>query len=126
MKMFKTIMALVLGAFLLSGTAACTKVPAGNVGVKVYLLGSSKGVDHEVLGPGRYWVGWNQDLYLFPTYTQNYTWAVNSEGGDESIDFGTVEGMNVNSSPNGWYFAYRTVEQYNYIENPTHIGYDYL
>jgi hypothetical protein len=32
--------------------AACSKVPAGNVGIKVYLLGGDKGVDHEELGPG--------------------------------------------------------------------------
>lgn len=52
------------------GLAACSKVPAGNVGVKVYLLGNSKGVDSEVLGTGRYWIGWNEELYLYPTFTQ--------------------------------------------------------
>lgn len=62
-----------IGAALMFGTAGCSKVPAGEVGVKVYLLGTDKGVDHEVLGPGRYWIGINQDLYLFPIFTQNYT-----------------------------------------------------
>lgn len=52
------------------GITACSKVPAGNVGVKVYLLGNSKGVDSEVLGTGRYWIGWNEELYLYPTFTQ--------------------------------------------------------
>lgn len=83
-----------LGAF---GTTGCSKVPAGNVGVKVYLLGGSKGVDTEQLGPGRYWIGINEELYLFPTFTQNYTWAKTGDDGDESISFQTVEGLSVNA-----------------------------
>lgn len=81
-------------------TAACSKVPAGNVGVKVYLLGGEKGVDSEVVGPGRYWVGLNEDLFLFPTFTQNFVWTQDSQPGsetDESISFQTVEGMSVNA-----------------------------
>lgn len=80
--------------------SACSYVPAGNVGVKVYLLGGSKGVDTEVLSPGRYWIGWNESLYLFPTFTQNYVWtAGNDEGSpnDESFSFQTVEGLSVNA-----------------------------
>lgn len=80
--------------------AACSTVPSGHVGVKVYLLGSSKGVDTEELGVGRYWIGINEELFLFPTYTQNYTWtkapdATGTE--DESITFQTMEGMSVNA-----------------------------
>lgn len=76
----------------------CTKVPAGNVGVKVYLLGTEKGVDSEVVGVGRYWIGVNEDLYLFPTFTQNYVWTQDvAEGSpnDESFQFQTMEGMAV-------------------------------
>lgn len=80
---------LIAGAAVLA-LAACSKVPAGNVGVKAYLLGGSKGVDTEELGPGRYWIGVNEELYLFPTFTQNYTWQ-----GAESISFQTVDGMAV-------------------------------
>jgi len=76
------------------------KVPAGNVGVKVYLLGSNKGVDSEELGPGRYFIGWNEELYLFPTFTQNYVWTVEPDetgNEDESISFQTAEGLTVNA-----------------------------
>lgn len=83
---------------------ACSKVPAGNVGIKVNLLGGAKGVDTEELSPGRYWIGVNEELYLFPTFTQNNVWAApakdssgNPTGDDESITFQTVEGMNVNA-----------------------------
>ena len=73
---------------------ACDKVPTGNVGVKVYLLGSDKGVDSEVLTPGRYWIGFNQELYLFPTFTQTYTWEKTNY---QEINFQTIEGLEVSS-----------------------------
>lgn len=75
--------------------AACSRVPAGNVGVKVYMLGSEKGVDSEVLTPGRYWIGFNEELFIFPTFTQNKTWEPErgSEGRNNAFTFQTVEGM---------------------------------
>lgn len=90
-----------VAAILLTG---CSKVTAGHVGVKVHLLGASSGVDSEELGPGRYWIGINEELYLFPTFTQNYTWTSKPiagdfglELGDESLDFQTIEGLKVNA-----------------------------
>ena len=80
--------------------SGCSKVPAGNVGVKVYLLGGEKGVDSEVLRVGRYWIGINEDLFLFPTFTQNYVWTKDATEGsptDESITFQTQEGLGVNA-----------------------------
>lgn len=86
---------LAISAALLFSVAACSKVPAGNVGVLVHLLGGSKGVDTETLGVGSYWIGWNEDLYLFPTYMQNYVWTQDPNEGsknDESISFQTADG----------------------------------
>ncbi|MBH3412749.1 SPFH domain-containing protein [Pseudomonas putida] len=68
----------------------CSKVPAGNVGVIVNLYGSEKGVELKEVGTGKYWVGINEELYLFPTFTQTETWT-----GAETITFQTVEGMKV-------------------------------
>lgn len=85
---------------LVFALVGCSRVPAGNVGVKVYLLGTSKGVDTEELGPGRYWIGMNEELYLFPTFTQNYTWTRDPDDTgdeDESISFQTSEGLVVNA-----------------------------
>lgn len=93
----KKVLALGLAAGAL---AACSTVPAGHVGVKVYLLGGSKGVDSEELGVGRYWIGMNEQLYIFPTYMQNYTWTRDPDATgneDESISFQTVEGMTANA-----------------------------
>jgi regulator of protease activity HflC (stomatin/prohibitin superfamily) len=67
MKKFLAVLSIV---FMAVFSTACSKVPAGNVGVKVYLLGGEKGVDSEVLGTGRYWIGPNEDLFLYPTYSQ--------------------------------------------------------
>lgn len=92
----KTLMVLCF-ALLLS---ACSRVPAGNVGVKFDLYGGDKGVTGEVVGPGRYWLGWNEELYLFPTFTQNYVWTAGNDNGspnDESISFQDKEGIQINA-----------------------------
>ena len=80
--------------------SACTKVPAGNVGVKFDLYGGDKGVTGEVVGPGKYWLGWNEEMYLFPTFTQNTVWTKDSAPGsetDESITFQDKEGTQINA-----------------------------
>lgn len=89
-----------LAVFALAALAACDQVPVGYVGIKVHQLGGSKGVDQEVVTPGRVWVGWNEVLFVFPTFTQNYMWdaaKTKESPGDESITFQTREGLNVNS-----------------------------
>ena len=91
---------IVLRAVLAGSVAACSYVPSGNVGIKVNLLGSEKGVESEVLGVGRYWIGWNEELYVFPTFMQNYVWTAGVDEGspnDESISFQTADGMTANA-----------------------------
>jgi regulator of protease activity HflC (stomatin/prohibitin superfamily) len=81
---------------LFVGTGCLDRVESGYVGVKVYTLGSDKG-EIEVLGTGKYYIGWNEELHRFPVFQQNYTWEKSSKDGgvDESIVFQTVEGMQV-------------------------------
>jgi regulator of protease activity HflC (stomatin/prohibitin superfamily) len=89
--------ALIISLLLLAG---CSRVEVGHKGIKVNLLGSDKGVQQEELGPGRYWIGINEELYVFPTFTRNYVWTRDSAEGsptDESLTFQTVEGMSVNA-----------------------------
>lgn len=72
------------------------KVPAGSVGIMVDLYGSNKGVQAQQLGVGKYWVGYNQELYLFPTFTQTYAWVQAANEGkaqDESITFNDKDGQ---------------------------------
>lgn len=89
-----------LAVLMLGTVAACSTVPAGHVGVKVFLLGGEKGVDSEELGVGRYWIGMNEELYIFPTFMQNYVWtrdATEGSSNDESISFQTADGMTANA-----------------------------
>ncbi len=86
-------------ALLALSSVGCDKITAGNVGIKVNMLGSDKGVQEEVLGVGRVWIGVNEELYIFPTFTQNYVWTKAEDEGspnDESISFQTKEGLSVN------------------------------
>ena len=85
---------------LLFYTTGCTLVPAGEVGVKVNLYGDDRGVQPEVVGPGRYFVTPWQSIYTFPTFTQNTVWLkedTSESPGDESIVFNSVEGMTVDA-----------------------------
>jgi len=58
------------GLALMALTACGDPVPVGNVGVKVNLYGGDRGVQANVVQPGRYWLGWNQVLLVYPTSTQ--------------------------------------------------------
>jgi regulator of protease activity HflC (stomatin/prohibitin superfamily) len=93
---YKTLVIAVASVILV----ACTKVPAGNVGIMVDLYGSTKGVQAQELSAGRYWVGYNQELFIFPTFTQTYTWtrsAAEGRSADESITFQSIEGLPINT-----------------------------
>lgn len=76
-----------LSGFVLSG---CSKVPAGYRGVIVNLYGSDKGVAEQSVGVGRYYTGWNSELYLFPTFLQNYSWK-----DEQAITMQTSEGLSI-------------------------------
>lgn len=93
--MKKVMFAIIAIAFMFS-VSSCDSVPVGSVGIKVNKYGGDKGVDATVLGVGRYWLGWNEDLYLFPTYQVNYSFTQSATEGsptNEEFSFQTVEGM---------------------------------
>lgn len=72
------------------------KVPSGHVGIKVNLLGGEKGVDTEVVGVGRVFVGWQQELYLYPTFTQTVQWK-RTDGADTSVSFSDTDGTQISA-----------------------------
>lgn len=95
--MKRILLTIVLASMTLTG-CVCDTVPAGHVGIKVYLLGGAKGVDHEVVGVGRYWIGINEQLFLFPTFEQNPKYTLQSESDSgQSVEFQTREGMAVDA-----------------------------
>lgn len=107
----RNLMKYFLLCMLLLTAMSCTRVPSGHVGIKVYLLGSEKGVDQEVLGVGRYWIGYNEELHLFPTFVQNVVWTADSREGsphDESITFQTQEGLALSGN---FGFSYKLIAE---------------
>lgn len=80
---------LAVGICALSLTA-CNRVPAGYRGVIVNLYGNEKGVSEQSVGVGRYYLGWNKEMYLFPTFLQNRAWT---DG--QAITMQTSEGLTI-------------------------------
>ena len=96
MKLIQTIKIALIGAVIALTGCSRSSIEAGYVGVKVDLYGSDKGVQAEVVGPGKYWLSYNEEMYKFPTFTQNVTWQ-RSEKEDESITFQDREGIQINA-----------------------------
>jgi len=97
MKMTHKIQAGVALAFILIAGLSLffniTRVPAGYRGVIVNLYGNEKGVSEQSAGVGRYYLGWNREMYLFPTFLQNYSWT-----DDQAITMQTSEGLSITTS----------------------------
>ncbi len=89
MKKFKLFQILPLFAAIL--LVGCDRVEPGNVGIKVNKLGDDKGVG-EVVGVGRYWTGWNTEVYIFPTFKQMKTY-------DEPFSFQMSDGTTIGYTP---------------------------
>lgn len=89
--MFNRLHLAVAGAVAVCGLGylmACMEtVPAGYVGVRVNLY-ADKGVENEVVGTGRYFLGINEKLYEFPTFNQLKSY-------DEPFTFQTSDAMDV-------------------------------
>lgn len=97
-KVFASVAAVLTVVFGLVFLTMYEKVEAGFVGIKVNLLGTEKGVEMEELGVGRYFIGINEELYLFPTFAVNTIWdgGVDAEGNPVgAIKFQSVEGMEI-------------------------------
>lgn len=71
--MFKRIgsIALALATVALVGCSPA-KVPVGNTAVIVNMMGSDKGVQAQEAGVGWKFLSWNEELFLFPTFNQNF------------------------------------------------------
>ena len=86
-----------LGAIAL--LSSCKVVPAGYKGVKVYLLGRKHGTEATVLNPGRYGVGPNKKIYIFPIFQQDFTWGhengYRSSSPHDPFTFQSKEGINL-------------------------------
>ena len=48
---------------------SCVKIPAGYQGVKVKLYGDNKGIQNQVVGPGRYFQGIGIEYFKYPVFS---------------------------------------------------------
>ncbi len=96
--------AVALGVLVLAcvvGSASCTRVDPGHVGIRVRLAGSARGVQDAPIVTG--WVFYNPVTELvveFPTSVQNIVWTRDVHEGspvDESISFASSEGVSINA-----------------------------
>lgn len=70
MKFIGSVIAVIVAFFALIWLfISMTTIPAGYVGVRVNLY-ADKGVQNEVVGTGRYFLGINERMYKFPTFNQ--------------------------------------------------------
>lgn len=86
---------IIIALLLQSG---CTPVPAGFSGVKVNLYGDDKGVQNQVVGTGRYWLGFNEEIYLFPTFNQLHNY-------ETPFRFQTADSMEVSAQVGVEYYV---------------------
>ncbi|MCC8379899.1 MULTISPECIES: SPFH domain-containing protein [Xenorhabdus] len=102
MSIRKGIIKTILVSLIAVGLVGCerAKVPAGNVGIKVDLYGSDKGVQNEKLGTGKYWLSWNEEVYLFPLFKQLHQYQ-------DPFLFQTSDSMSVSASVG---IEYRVIE----------------
>jgi regulator of protease activity HflC (stomatin/prohibitin superfamily) len=90
-----------LFVIVLVGSSCVTRVGAAQVGIRVKLAGSERGVESIPVVTG--WVFYNrisEQIIVFPTSINTTVWTkdVTAESpNDESITFSSVEGVNVNA-----------------------------
>jgi len=80
--------------------ASCTRVKPGWVGIVVNNSGTARGVQDYPVRVGRVWYNpFNEDVYEFPTFSQNVKWTatLGDDGTDDSITFNSIEGMKINT-----------------------------
>lgn len=85
----KKLVVLILSVLCLVAFTGCDDVNVGEVGVKVYKLGGPKG-ETEIKGTGMYWMGWGEELYVYPTTQHQYTFTEAATEGsptDEAFRF---------------------------------------
>lgn len=88
----KKIIGAVVMAFALAISAGCSKIPAGYTGVVVNMMGDSKGVALKEEPVGYKFLTPNEELFLFPTFNQNFNLGV--------LNFQDRDGMTI-SAPLG-------------------------
>ncbi len=94
---FIILLALIIIAGIIAIFTFMERIEPGYGGIKVNLLGSDQGVEQELVGVGREWVGVNEKLYEYPLHTKTYKWTQGSDEespNDEALRF-QCEGLTI-------------------------------
>lgn len=84
--------------FITAFSFACERIDVGNVGIKINTLGDVRGVEHSPTVSGWVWYNpFSQSVIEFSTVVQTVVWDRVDGEVDESINFGSAEGLNVNA-----------------------------
>lgn len=109
MKVSKFIIAMLFVAVAFFNTGCMERIDAGNVGIKVNLYGSEKGVDNVTEVTGRvFYNPWTTEIIEWPTFVQNAVWTRDDQEGSENneeITFQTNEGLEITADV-GMAYAY--------------------
>lgn len=70
--MKRILIGLAMASTVLLAGCSPAKVPVGNTAVIVNMMGDNKGVSPTEAGVGWKWLTWNEELFLFPTFNQNF------------------------------------------------------
>ncbi|ARB31546.1 hypothetical protein B5P22_31055 [Pseudomonas tolaasii] len=68
----RILIGLALASTVMLAGCSPAKVPVGNTAVIVNMMGDNKGVQPTEAGVGWKWLTWNEELFLFPTFNQNF------------------------------------------------------
>jgi len=96
--MFKFSSVSVVAALSVLTGCGCERVSPGNKGIIVDTWGKSEKGSIEVVGPGRYYTGMGDEVYIFPISLQNKVWTsdMNEDSSyDQSISIQTLDGLDV-------------------------------
>jgi len=83
---------------MFSFTGCSKRISAGYEGVRFNLYGDNKGISDIPVGPGQYWLGFNEEIYEFPVFIKQYPFTKNGTEGspnNEEIVFQTKDGMTI-------------------------------
>ena len=88
-----------LGFGLMLGGCSPAKVENGYTGVIINTMGDSKGVTPQEVGVGWKWLSWNEELYKFPTFNQNFSLGVVSFQDTDGMTLKVPLGATIKAAP---------------------------
>lgn len=101
-------LAMAAAVLSLAITAGCSKVPAGHTGVVVNLMGDNKGVDLQETSVGWKFLTPNEELFLFPTFNQNFNIASVKAQDRDGMVVGLPVGIVLRAAPGSAPLLFKT------------------